>query len=182
MNAPSIVLWSDANIDSRQGSWRFVIQRSDGSTLLEAEDLEPDMRGERLELLSVVRGLEALDGPSQVTLVTASGYVRRGLKYGLESWRRSGFTWESFGAMTPVKNADLWQRLDRASSIHELRCLRLPRRVAAAWDIARSKAFAMAPCVLAGCDPRFGQHGRSASPWDERKHHMEGTSGQLCFA
>ena len=78
------------------------------------------VQGERLELLAVVRGLEALDQPSRVTLVTPSKYVHRGLLYGLEEWRTNGWSWEHFGQMVPVKNRDLWQRLDRALGFHEL--------------------------------------------------------------
>jgi hypothetical protein len=87
---------------------------------LEAEDSEPEIHGERLELLAVVRGLEALDQPSRVTLMTSSRYVNRGLTYGLEEWRRNDWTWESFGEMVPVKNQDLWQRLDQALRFHRL--------------------------------------------------------------
>ena len=75
-----------------------------------------------VELLAVVRGLEALDEPARITLITRSTYVREGLRYGLPEWRRNGWRWESFGAMIPVKNCDLWQRVDRAMGIHEIEC------------------------------------------------------------
>ena len=88
--------------------------------MIKAADAEPDARGERLELLAVVRGLEALDQPSRVTLVTPSRYVKRGINYGLPEWGRNGWKWEHFGEMVPVKNQDLWQRLDRALKIHRI--------------------------------------------------------------
>ena len=65
-------------------------------------------------------GLEALDQPSCVTLVTPSRYVKRGINYGLPEWGRNGWKWEHFGEMVPVKNRDLWQRLDRALKIHRI--------------------------------------------------------------
>ena len=82
---------------------------------------------ERLDLLAVVRGLEALDQPSRVTLVTASGYVHRGLRFGLPAWRQNGWQWERYGQMVPIKNRDLWQRVDRALEFHEVafRCARI---------------------------------------------------------
>ena len=92
--------------------WRFVLQSLDGSSRLEAEDAEPAVGGERLELLAVVRGLEALEQPSRVTLVTPSKYVSRGLSYGLQDWRENDWNWEHHGQMVPIKNRDLWQRLD----------------------------------------------------------------------
>lgn len=117
---PHFLLYSEARGKRRQGQWRFVLQAADGSATLEAEDLEPEFGGERLELLAVIRGLEALDQPSRVTLFTASKYVNRGIAYGLEEWRRNGWNWECFGEMVPVKNRDLWQRLDQALNYHTL--------------------------------------------------------------
>lgn len=78
--------------------------------------------GERLELLAVVRGLEALDGPSRVTLVTKSRYVSRGLRFGMAEWRANDWNWERFGRVVPVKDSDLWQRVDRALLYHEVEC------------------------------------------------------------
>lgn len=120
--APHYLLFSESCRRREQGRWRFVLQSVDGSQQFEAGDDEPDVRGERLELLAVVRGLEALDQPSRVTLVTPSRYVNRGLTYGLEEWRSNDWRWEHDGFMVPVKNRDLWQRVDRALSFHKLEC------------------------------------------------------------
>ena len=117
---PHFLLYSTVEPENEQGQWKFVLQAADGSATLEAEDSEPEIHGERLELLAVVRGLEALDQPSRVTLMTSSRYVNRGLTYGLEEWRHNDWTWESFGEMVPVKNQDLWQRLDHALQFHRL--------------------------------------------------------------
>lgn len=115
---PHFLLFSHGRND--QGEWSFVLQAADGSVTFEAADSEPETHGERLELLALVRGLEALDQPSRVTLVTPSRYVNRGLAYGLDEWRRNGWTWECFGEMVPVKNRDLWQRVDRAVQFHQV--------------------------------------------------------------
>jgi len=104
------------------GRWRFVIQSDDGQTVLDAEDEEEGDSRERLELLAIVRGLEALDQPSQVTLVTHSRAVSRGLSEGLVQWRENDWQWERFGSLTPVKNSDLWRRVDQAMSIHQVKC------------------------------------------------------------
>jgi ribonuclease HI len=119
---PHYLLFSESRRDDCQGQWRFVLQSVDGTRQFEAADLEPDVQGERLELLAVVRGLEALEQPSRVTLVTPSKYVNRGLTYGLEEWRTNEWQWEHFGEMVPVKNRDLWQRVDRALAYHQLDC------------------------------------------------------------
>ncbi len=124
MNAssPHYLLFSDLGGDQEPGRWRFVLRSADGSFRLQADDVEPEVRGERLELLTVVRGLEALDQPSRVTLITGSTYVREGIRNGLGEWRRNDWRWERFGQMVPVKNLDLWQRIDRAMQFHQVDC------------------------------------------------------------
>ncbi|MEO8269719.1 MAG: RNase H family protein, partial [Aureliella sp.] len=104
------------------GRWHFVLEQLDGPERLEAADSELSMNRERLALLSVVRGLEALEQPSQVTLVTTSRYVSRGLRYGLNTWRDSDYTWERFGEQRPVRNSDLWRRIDTALQFHGIKC------------------------------------------------------------
>lgn len=104
------------------GRWHFVLEQLDGPERLEAADSELAINRERLALLSVVRGLEALEQPSQVTLVTTSRYVSRGLRYGLNTWRDSDYTWERFGEQRPVRNSDLWRRVDTALQFHGIKC------------------------------------------------------------
>lgn len=104
------------------GRWHFVLEQLGSDECLEAADYESATNGERLALLSVVRGLEALEQPSTVTLVTTSRYVSRGLRFGLSSWRESDYLWERFGAKKPIRNADLWRRVDCALSFHGVTC------------------------------------------------------------
>jgi ribonuclease HI len=121
VNVPEYLLLVDT-VGAEPGEWRLVLHVVGGDVELDITDVEPEARGERLELLTVVRGLEALDQPSQVNVVTASRYVRNGIELGLPQWRAKGWKWESFGRLERVKHADLWQRLDRAATIHEVRC------------------------------------------------------------
>ncbi len=102
--------------------WHFVLRTEEGSVALDVRDEEADASNERLVLLAVVRGLEALPEPSRVTLVTTSGWIRRSLRFGLDNWRDHQWQWERFGKMTPIKNADLWRRVDRALQFHEVDC------------------------------------------------------------
>jgi len=104
------------------GQWRFVLEAADGQALLEVDEEESETDQERLDLIAVVRGLEALDQPSRVTLVTGSSYVQHGFRYGLDEWRQNAWQWERFGEMAPVRNADLWRRVDRALRYHRVDC------------------------------------------------------------
>jgi len=137
---PHFLLISESGRTLDRGHWRFVLEPVGGGEKIEAADSEPDAQGERLELLAVVRGLEAIPGPSRVTLLTPSRYVNRGMSYGLAEWRSNDWHWERFGKMAPVKNRDLWQRVDRALAFHEVDC-RL-WRVDGAEDWSQSKPLA----------------------------------------
>lgn len=119
---PYYLLFSEATSEAGKGQWRFVLRTPSGDGHIEVHDEEPDVHGERLELLTVVRGLEALEQPSRVTLVTSSMYVREGIRHSIVEWRSNGWKWERFGEMVPVKNCDLWLRIDRAMRYHQIDC------------------------------------------------------------
>jgi ribonuclease HI len=119
---PHYLLVSDANRASGSGHWRFELRTVDNSSSFEAADVEPEVWGERLDLLTVVRALESLDQPSRVTVIACSRYVEQGLQFGLSEWRDNGWRWEAFGQLVPVRDADLWQRMDRILQIHRVDC------------------------------------------------------------
>ncbi len=121
---PHYLLFSQASHTRGVGHWQFVLRSADGSEQIQAADVEPDAHGQRLELLTVVRALESLDQPSHVTLMGCSKYVLNGMQYGLPEWQANGWRWECFGQMVPVKNFDLWQRLERALRFHRVECCR----------------------------------------------------------
>ncbi len=122
-NSPHFLLLSEASgrADDRR-HWRFVLRSVAGDQSFAAADVEPATDRGRLELLAVVRGLEALDQPSRVTLLTRSRYVSRGIRRGLSQWRERGWRWERFGQLVPVRDHDLWRRVDRALRIHQVEC------------------------------------------------------------
>jgi ribonuclease HI len=119
--APHFLLHARAKRAGRSGRWAFSLESNDGSHSMKVEDTEPEISGERLELLALVRGLEALPQPARVTVVAANSRLNRMLNGGLEEWRANGWRWEHHGEMVPVKNADLWRRVDRALHFHEVR-------------------------------------------------------------
>lgn len=135
MNVPTphFLLYSESTTPNSHSvpnsGWRFVLESLDGTQKIEANDSEPRAHGERQALLAAVRGLEALDQPSRVLLLTPSRYVARGISHGLAEWRANKWKWERYGRKVPVKNQDLWQRVDRAMHFHNLEC----RRCGSLW-------------------------------------------------
>jgi ribonuclease HI len=78
---------------------------------------EPDTTNNRMELMAAIRALETLTRPSTVHLYTDSVYVRSGITSWLAGWKRNG--WQT-SAKQPVRNADLWQRLEAAAAPHQV--------------------------------------------------------------
>jgi ribonuclease HI len=105
-----------------RSQWRCIVDDLSDNQRIEISDSELDSTPERSALIAVVRGLEALQQPSQVTLVTSSPYVNKGLRYGLREWRENDYHWEHFGTEKPVRNADLWRRIDQALQFHSIDC------------------------------------------------------------
>jgi len=79
---------------------------------------EPHTTNNRMELMAAIAGLEALKRSSRVALTTDSQYVKRGITEWLTDWKRRG--WKT-ADRKPVKNVDLWQRLDEAVGKHQVR-------------------------------------------------------------
>ena len=132
--APHYLLLTETDHDSADsllgGRWRFVLEpmsykfdrcRGDDDRI-EVSEREAGVLGERLQLLAVVRGVEALDQPSRITLITSSAYVGKRIRKGFDSWIENGWRWESFGSLKPIKDADLWQRIHAATKIHSIEC------------------------------------------------------------
>jgi ribonuclease HI len=71
-----------------------------------------------MELTAAIRALEALKRPTSVDLYTDSQYLRGGIMGWIKGWKRNG--WKT-ADRKPVKNIDLWQRLDALAQIHEVR-------------------------------------------------------------
>ena len=78
---------------------------------------EAQTTNNRMELMAAIRALESLKRPCSVQLTTDSSYVRNGITEWLPSWKKRG--WKT-AAKKPVKNADLWQRLEQAVQSHQV--------------------------------------------------------------
>ena len=102
------------------GGWGVLLQAREGGRLLRERSLkggEAETTNNRMELLAAIHALEALTRPSTITIVTDSAYVKNGITQWLHGWKRNG--WKT-AAKKPVKNADLWQRLDAAQARHDV--------------------------------------------------------------
>ncbi len=97
------------------GGWGAVLRS--GAHEKELCGGESDTTNNRMELTAAIEALEALTEPCQVTLTTDSTYVRDGITRWLANWKQNG--WRT-SAKKPVKNQELWQKLDSQALRHDV--------------------------------------------------------------
>lgn len=102
------------------GGWGALLQAKDGDTVVKERPLsggEALTTNNRMELLAAINALEALGRETEITIVTDSTYVKNGVTSWIHGWKRNG--WKT-SAKKPVKNDDLWKRLDAAQAGHNV--------------------------------------------------------------
>ena len=97
------------------GGWGVLLRWR--GTNKELSGGEAETTNNRMELMAAIQGLEALKRPGRVTLTTDSTYVKDGITKWIFNWKKNG--WRS-AAKQPVKNVDLWQRLDEVVAGHDV--------------------------------------------------------------
>jgi len=97
------------------GGWGVLLRFNGHEKTLSGA--EPLTTNNRMELMAAIQGLETLKRPCRVRLTTDSQYVQKGIQEWLPNWKRRG--WKT-AARKPVKNVDLWQRLDQAVARHQI--------------------------------------------------------------
>jgi ribonuclease HI len=113
-------IWTDGACSGNPGpgGWGAILVA--GANRKELKGGEPDTTNNRMELMAAIMALEALKKPCKVRMHVDSQYVRQGITGWIHGWKRNG--WRT-ADRKPVKNAELWQRLDEARRIHEIEWL-----------------------------------------------------------
>ena len=114
--------WTDGACSGNPGpgGWGVLMRAMDGDDIVKQRELqggEALTTNNRMELMAAISALEALTRPTHITVVTDSAYVKNGVTQWIHGWKRNG--WKT-AARKPVKNDDLWQRLDAAQSRHQV--------------------------------------------------------------
>lgn len=102
------------------GGWGALLVARDGDAVVKERELkggEGETTNNRMELMAAIAALEALERPSALTVVTDSAYVKGGITAWLSGWKRNGWRTTTH---KPVKNEDLWRRLDEAAGRHDV--------------------------------------------------------------
>ena len=116
MAAP-VIIYTDGACKGNPGpgGWGAILTR--GTVEKELFGGEALTTNNRMELTAVIEALTALKRPSEVALYTDSQYVRQGIMTWIHNWKKNG--WKT-SDRKPVKNADLWQTLDRLAANHKI--------------------------------------------------------------
>lgn len=97
------------------GGWAALLRFGDQEKVISGA--EPDTTNNRMELMAAIEALASLKRPVRVDLTTDSQYVRLGVQQWMANWKRNG--WRT-AQKQPVKNRDLWERLDELAGRHEV--------------------------------------------------------------
>lgn len=116
-NGPTVTIYADGGCRGNPGpgGWGVLLQAGDHEKELWGG--EEATTNNRMELTAAIRALEALRRPATVDLHTDSQYLQKGISLWIKQWRRNG--WRTANR-EPVRNADLWQRLDELAARHEI--------------------------------------------------------------
>ncbi len=114
--------WTDGACSGNPGpgGWGVLMRAMADGKILKQKELsggEADTTNNRMELMAAISALEALTRPTALTITTDSAYVKNGIESWMHGWKRNG--WKT-ADKKPVKNVDLWQRLDAAQARHKV--------------------------------------------------------------
>ena len=114
---PKVVVFTDGACSGNPGpgGWGAILRL--GGREREFSGGDPATTNNRMELMAAIMGLEALKRPCRVRLFTDSNYVREGVTKWIHGWKKNG--WRT-ADKKPVKNVELWQRLDAARAPHHV--------------------------------------------------------------
>ena len=116
--AGELIIHTDGACRGNPGPGGWGVLLSFNGTQKELSGAEPATTNTRMELTAAIMGLEALKRPSVAVVQTDSQYVIKGITEWLPSWKARG--WRT-ADKKPVKNQDLWERLDQIAGTHTLR-------------------------------------------------------------
>jgi len=97
------------------GGWGVFLRYQDNNKMLKG--FESETTNNRMELMAAIEGLAGLKRACEIELYTDSKYVMQGINDWIANWKKNG--WKT-AARKPVKNADLWQRLDAETARHSI--------------------------------------------------------------
>lgn len=122
MPVPELFAYTDGACSGNPGpgGWGVLLVARESEEVVRERELsggDPDTTNNRMELLAAISALEALERTASITVITDSAYVKNGVTSWIHGWKRNG--WRT-ADKKPVKNEELWRRLDEAVARHDV--------------------------------------------------------------
>ncbi|MDA0661003.1 MAG: ribonuclease HI [Planctomycetota bacterium] len=126
-SAADVHLFTDGGCSGNPGpgGWAFVLRHLKTGKEMEESGAQPDTTNNRMELLAVIRGLQALKRPCRVNLYTDSVYVGKGIEEWMPKWKKNGWRRREGSKWCPIKNEELWRELDQLLGVHRIQYFRV---------------------------------------------------------
>ena len=120
---PAVQLFTDGACSGNPGpgGWAYILRHPASGKTIEASGGEAGTTNNRMELTALVAGLDALKKRSRVEVVTDSEYVAKGCREWLPGWKKNGWRRREGKKLKPLKNEEIWRKLDELLSRHEVR-------------------------------------------------------------
>lgn len=120
---PFVQLFTDGACSGNPGpgGWAFLLRHPASGSERENAGGAAQTTNNQMELQAVISGLEALRAPSRVEVITDSTYVAKGSSEWMPNWKRNGWRRREGKQWKPVKNVELWQKLDELLDQHDVR-------------------------------------------------------------
>lgn len=120
---PFVKLFTDGACSGNPGpgGWAYILQHPSTQSEKEGSGGEPETTNNQMELMAVISGLEALSRSTEVEVVTDSVYVAKGSQEWMPNWKKNDWKRREGKKLKPVKNEELWKRLDALLAQHSVR-------------------------------------------------------------
>ena len=124
---PEVHLFTDGGCSGNPGpgGWAYLLRHPATGKQTESSGGEPRTTNNQMELQAVIQGLSALKRPTRVELFTDSVYVGKGMTQWLYKWKANGWQRKEGRRLVPIKNEQLWRRLDRLLATHQVQYTRV---------------------------------------------------------
>ncbi|EAQ81220.1 ribonuclease HI [Blastopirellula marina] len=124
---PEVSLFTDGACSGNPGpgGWAFILRHHGTGKELEGSGGEEVSTNNRMELQAVIEGLGTLNRPCRVELFTDSVYVGKGMSEWMPKWKQNGWRRKEGKAWKPVKNEELWRKLDELLLKHQVKYTRV---------------------------------------------------------
>ena len=118
---PEVVLFSDGACSGNPGpgGWAFILRHISSGKESEASGAEWETTNNRMELKAIIEGLKKLKRKTRVHVITDSSYVKKGITEWIHGWKARNWKRKTSSGLRPVKNVDLWRKLDELILRHD---------------------------------------------------------------